>query len=312
MLLKDISYYQTGGTAEKIYTPADIDELSQEMKVIYQNKVPFYILGAGSNSLVMDDHWPGAVLLCNQLNDVEVKKDTIKVQAGVENTPFVEVCLKEELQGASWMNYLPGQIGSTVRMNARCYGGEISQIVESVSVVSKTGEIKSYQGSGVFHGYKDTVFMESGDVVADVTFKLCKGSPDEIQMHMDFCRNDRESKHQFMHPSCGCVFKNDYDVGVPSGMLLEDAGARQLSNENVEISPYHANFVFNKGASAHEILRVSLDMRDLVYEKFGVWLEFEMELLGVIPEDLKTRLFESKTPSHKQKELEPLRQKFQG
>ncbi len=312
MLLKNISYYHTGGTAEKIYAPADIVELSGEIKTIHENQVPYFVLGAGSNSLVMDDHWPGAVLLCSNLNSLEVKKDIVTVEAGVENTPFSKVCLNHELQGASWMNYLPGQIGSTVRMNARCYNGEISQIVDSVSTVSKTGEIKSYKGSDVFHGYKDTLFMENGDFVAEVTFKLSKGNPEVIQHHMEFCRKDRESKHQFMYPSCGCVFKNDYEVGIPSGMLLEDAGVRQLSNEKVEISPYHANFVFNKGAAAHEILCVSLDMRDLVYEKFGVWLEFEMELLGVIPESLKARVCESKIPNHNQKELAPLKRKFQG
>lgn len=312
MLLKDISYYKTGGTADNIFAPADIDELSRELKAIRENNVPCFILGAGSNSLVMDDHWPGTVLLCNNLNDIEVNKEIVRVQAGVENTQFVEACLNNELEGVSWMNYLPGQIGSTVRMNARCYGGEISQIVESVTAVNKSGKVKTYRGSGVFHGYKDTVFMENGNIVAEVTFKLSKGNPGDIQNHMDFCRSDRESKHQFMYPSCGCVFKNDYTVGIPSGMLLEDAGVRQLSNESVEISPYHANFVFNKGAAARDILSISLDMRDLVYEKFGVWLEFEMELLGVVPEDLKRRASETKTQKFSQKELEPLRQKFQG
>jgi UDP-N-acetylmuramate dehydrogenase len=312
MLFKEISYYKTGGSAEKIYSPADLGDLSQVMKDIQSDNVPYFILGAGSNSLVMDEFWPGAVVLCNNLSAVEVRQSKIIVQAGVENTAFVKTCLESELKGASWMNGLPGQVGSTVRMNARCYGGEISRIVESVTAVTRQGEIKTYAGSGVFFGYKDTVFMKNRDVVAEVTFTLGKGNPADIQKHMEFCKKDRDNKHQFLFPSCGCVFKNDYNVGVPSGMLLESAGVRQLGTDGVEISPYHANFVFNKGAGASDILGVVLDMRDLTYEKFGVWLELEMEVLGVIPEDLKKRLYTTKPSRLNIKELEPLKQRFQG
>jgi UDP-N-acetylenolpyruvoylglucosamine reductase len=73
-------------------------------------------------------------------------------------------------------------------------------------------------------------------------------------------------------------------------LLLENAGVRQLDSHCVQISPHHANILFNTGATAAEILTTTLDMRDLTYQKIGVWLEFEMELLGVIPEALKRRV----------------------
>ncbi len=312
MLLKELSYYKTGGTLEKLYAPASIEELSKVMKDIHSQGIPFFLLGAGSNSLVMDDHWPGAVVIFSKLSKTSIEGKKIVAQAGLDNTRFSEICWESGLTGASWMNWLPGQIGSTVRMNARCYGGEISQIVESVTSVSRQGEIKTYPASEMFFGYKDTVFMNNADVVAEVTFSLDQGNQDKIREQMDFCKSDRDQKHQFLHPSCGCVFKNDYEVGIPSGLLLDSAGVRQLSNELVEISPYHANFVFNKGASARDILMTSLEMRELTYAKFGVWLKFEMELLGMVPEDLKTRVSKIKPSKYNQKELEILRRKFQG
>jgi UDP-N-acetylmuramate dehydrogenase len=308
--LKTISYYQTGGTCERIYSPASIPELSETMETIRREQIPFFLLGAGSNSLVTDDHWPGAVVIFSRMVAVAIDKLHVTVQAGLENTRFSEACYQAALKGASWMYWLPGQLGSTARMNARCYGGEISQIVESITAVTTEGEIKTYCGKEVFLGYKDTIFMVNNEVVAEIRFRLENGDPGQIRRHMDFCKTDREKKQQFLYPSCGCVFKNDYQVGIPSGLLLEKAGVRRLSGSRVEISPYHANFIFNKGATAREILETALVMRDITYEKFGVWLEFEMELLGIVPGDLKSRLFEKKEPAYKEQELAPLRAQF--
>jgi UDP-N-acetylmuramate dehydrogenase len=217
MLLRDISYYKTGGSADRVYTPASIEELALAMKEIHEDKIPYFLLGAGSNSLVMDDHWPGAVITFSNLNSLKIGGNTVVAQAGVENTSFAKICLDSSLGGASWMYYLPGQIGSTVRMNARCYGGEMIRIVETVTSVSKKGDIKTYPGKEVFLGYKDTIFSRNDEVVAEVTFSLEKGEQSTIRGQMNVCETDRNNKKQFLHPSCGCVFKNDYNVGIPSG-----------------------------------------------------------------------------------------------
>lgn len=310
MQLKDISYYKTGGSVERLYVPSSLEELALFIKEIHDDEIPFFLLGAGSNSLVMDDHWPGAVITFNNMNSLKIVGSKVVAQAGVENTRFSEACLESCLSGAAWMYYLPGKIGPTVRMNARCYGGEISQIVESVTSVTRAGDIKTYAGAEVFNGYKDTIFTKNDEVAAEVSFSLEKGEHSTIRKQMDLCKTDRRNKKQFLYPSCGCVFKNDYRIGIPSSLLLDSAGVRQLSTDVVEISPYHANFLYNKGASARDILSTALDMRDLTYKRFGVWLEFEMELLGMVPDDLKKRCDEVKTPNYNTKELEFLRRAF--
>ncbi len=293
-----------------IYAPATLDELAVDMEEISRNDIPFFLLGAGSNSLVMDEHWGGAVITFSNLNSLDIEDNKIIAQAGVDNTSLSKVCLNAGLNGMSWMYSLPGQIGSTVRMNARCYGGEISRIVESVTSVCPKGEIKTYSGTEVFLGYKDTIFTKNDEVVAEVTFSLEKGEQRSISEHMNFCQTDRNTKKQFLYPSCGCVFKNNYDIGLPSSLLLDRAGVRQLSSAQVEISPHHANFLYNKGATACEILTTSLEMRELTYERFGVWLEFEMNLLGMVPGDLKERFDDKKVPKVNKEELERLKKEF--
>jgi UDP-N-acetylmuramate dehydrogenase len=210
------------------------------------------------------------------------------------------------------MNRLPGQIGGTVRMNARCYGGEISQICTKVTVVTADGAVKTYADPKVFRGYKDTIFMDNGDIIAGAELTLTPGNKAEIEAKMNFCESDRVAKGQFEWPTCGCVFKNDYDVGVSSGMLLDHAGGKTLRHGKIEINPHHANFVYNKGGTSRDILEMSFKMREAVFKKFGVWMEYEMEILGDVDDDMKPRLVEARPNQMNEALLAPLRAKMSG
>jgi UDP-N-acetylmuramate dehydrogenase len=305
--LQEIAYYRTGGTFDRLCAPTSVEMLAATAAALRRDRTPYFLLGAGSNSLIMDDHWPGAVLVFERLRTLRVEGHNIIAGAGVTNSELAEAAHKASLAGAAWLYGLPGQLGATTRMNARCYDGEIGQVVDSVAAVSTGGQIKTYPNSAVFRGYKDTIFIENGEMVAEVSIRLQPGDPVGIAEQMRFCRDDRERKRQFLHPSCGCVFRNDYRVGVPSGLLLDKAGVRRYSNGRVEISPWHANFVFNRGASAREILLVTMAMRERVYHEFGVWLAYEMEILGRLPTDLAARVNEIREPKHQEEKLAVLR-----
>lgn len=206
------------------------------------------------------------------------------------------------------MTALPGQIGATTRMNARCYGGEISELVMRVKTVSPQGETAVHDNPrAVFRGYKDTLFMHNNALVTEVDLQLQAGKEEEIKKEMQRVKNDRVEKGQFLYPSCGCVFKNDYSVGVPSGMLLDAAEVQNFSQKKVFISPRHANFIFNTGGSSAEIITLSLKMRDAVYKKFGVWLRYEMEFLGHIPPNLHRRILQTKPHNLRHERLHKLK-----
>jgi UDP-N-acetylmuramate dehydrogenase len=149
----------------------------------------------------------------------------------------------------------------------------------------------------MFRGYKDTIFMENGLVIAEVTTQLMPASYEEIEQKMLFCENYRIQAGHFTYPSCGCVFKNDHKLGVSSGLLLDLAACAGRRQGAAEVSRKHCNFVYNTGgASADDILRLTLDMREAVWQEFGAWLEYEMELLGTFSEDLMQRVRERRTP----------------
>lgn len=309
--MKNLSYFGTGGTCDGLFTPYSTEELARDMRYISDSKLPVFFLGGGTNSLVSDEHWPGAVVSFANLNKIEFDRSTATCGSGVDNSIFSSACSDLSLGGAAWMYRLPGQLGGTVRMNARCYGGEISEIVSKVVAVDRLGNIHSYQGGKrVFRGYKDTIFIDNNQAVAEVVLELHPDDKLLIEQKMRTCESDRVSKGQFLFPSCGCVFKNNYQVGIPSGQLLDASGAKSLIVGRASVSPEHANFVFNQGASSREILELTFAMREVVYQNFGVWLEYEMEVLGIIPEDLQKILSQKKVANFRQDKLDALRSKF--
>lgn len=311
-LLKEFAYYATGGTCDALYEPRTVGDLQVAMRKIAAAGQPYFLLGGGTNSLVMDEHFPGAVIVFKHLDELRCDGAKITCGAGVENSAVAKLALEKRLTGAAWMYRLPGQIGGTVRMNARCYGGEISQIVKKVTVVTRTGDIKIYASpKQVFRGYKDTLFMNTGDLVAGCEIALIPaGDAAAIEAQMLFCEKDRKSKGQFTYPSCGCVFKNDYGIGVSSGVLLDKAGAKDLKVGGAAVSASHANFVFNIGATSRDILEISFAMRELVYKKFGAWLAYEMEILGALPSDLRAKVDEVRPQHLDDEQLAPLRKLF--
>lgn len=315
--LRQHSWFQTGGECDIFLQPESENELQNMLRWLHEDKVPFFILGAGSNSLVMDNLWKGAVLSLAAMRELTVEGTQIRCQAGLDNTSFADAALQAGLDGAAWMHMLPGQMGATVRMNARCYGGEMSRIIRSVRAFDFSGNLHEFstefQPETIFKGYKNTVFMQQDLVISEVVAELIPGSSEKIRQQMDFCEEDRKRKHQFDYPSCGCVFKNDYssDVSVSSGVLLELAGAKDIrSNCGAFVSPWHANFIFNSGASARDILLLSCQMRELVWKSFGVWLEYEMEILGELSADLHFLVSEKRSPEPDRERLREARELF--
>lgn len=315
ILLRQMSYYQTGGTVYQLVAPSTQEELISTYREICAQKIPHFFLGAGSNSLISDEPFAGAVITLQNLQQISfASENVIRCEGGARNTDIATWLLKKGLSGGEWLYFLPGHVGATTRMNARCFGGEIGEIVTQVKALDRAAQIKIFSGSDpdVFYGYKDTVFMRNGHLIFEVSMKFSAGDPHDIKAKMLANKAQRDEKGHFSHPSCGCVFKNDYALGVPSGLLLELAGAKSLSLGKAQVNPDHANFIYNVGgASSEDILKLSFLMREKVYHMFGVWLEYEMELLGTFPAQLLKVFFKKKSPNFKTAALAEAKHQFQ-
>ncbi len=287
--LKNSTYYRMGGVAQNFASPCTNAELLQCIKWAQSEKTPIAILGSGSNSVYSDCLFEGLIVTLAELRQWHWEDDsTLVAQGGVTNTEIAEAALEKGYSDAAWMYRMPGQLGASIRMNARCYGGETSQIVCSAQTLDMFGNLNHFEASEIFKGYKSTRFMDAPEIVigARLKFKITEDF-NLILNKMEQCESDRHTKHHFQFPSCGSTFKNNYAVGKPSGKVFDELNLKGTKIGNAEISQFHANFVWNLGnALSHDMLTLAAFMKKQALTISNAPLELEVQPVGVFSHDL--------------------------
>lgn len=282
--LTDHTYYKMGGVARYMAFPRSLVDAQRAILFARTHDLPCALLGSGSNLVFADGVFEGLVITTACMNLWYWQDEhTLFAQAGVTNTQIAEICAQAGRDGAWWLFRMPGQVGGTVRMNARCYGGEMQQIVSDVLVLDPDGQLISLSAQEVFYGYKDTALMALPRLVVGVRFHLPQAAPyAEIQDKMQACLQDRLKKHHFDWPSCGSTFKNNYDFGRPSGRIFDELGLKGLQQGQAGVSQFHANFIWNYGgATTQDMLQLAATMRQRAKSAYGVALELEVQPVGL-------------------------------
>jgi UDP-N-acetylmuramate dehydrogenase len=287
--LQDKTYYKMGGSARYFVQPQNILQVQESLFWCKKNNLPCSVLGSGSNSVYADGEFKGVVISLEKLAKWYWETDEyLFVEGGVTNTEISEICMAANRGGASWMYRMPGQMGASIRMNARCYGGEVSQIVRQVLTIDTEGILKTYTGEEVFKGYKSTLLMNIPEIVVGARLFFPQVvSSDKLVKHMHECEADRHKKKHFYLPSCGSTFKNNYVVGRPSGQVFDELGLKGTKVGNAEVSEYHANFIWNTGnASTNDMLTLTSIMRSKAKEQANADLELEVQPVGAFSQKL--------------------------
>lgn len=273
--------YRVGGPADLAVRPSTCEELARVLQALDEDPVPFAVLGGGSNLLVADRGFRGVVVLTAGLGDLRVEGTCLHAGAGVASHAVAEAALAAGLTGAEFLTGLPGSIGGACFMNARAYGGEVSQVLRRARVIHRDGQQDERSLGPEQFAYKRSPFQDEGLVLGQATLILEEGDIDQIRQRMEIILRSRRDRHEPDHPSCGCVFKNDYRIGISSGQLIESLGLKGFRIGDAQVSPYHANFIINLGrATATDIRRVMDHVRRTVASKTGFELELEVQLLG--------------------------------
>ncbi len=284
---RDLTYYQIGGPVGSVHFPSSYSSLQNLWKRLSEEGRQVAVIGAGSNVLCSDVFFDGDVVTCRFMTGWQLlslpDSETVQilVEAGVTNTECAEIALELGFLDLAWMFRMPGQLGATVRMNARCYGGEISQVVSHVFTIQADGAMRARLGSDVFVGYKDTLLMKSKEIVAAAVIELRRPAPrTEILAFMEKCEADRHRKNHFLLPSCGSTFKNNYGVGKPSGQIFDELGFKGMRVGDAQVSETHGNFLFNCGqARAADVLELARRMSASAADH-GMSLQLEVQPVG--------------------------------
>jgi UDP-N-acetylmuramate dehydrogenase len=241
---------------------------------------PLALLGMGSNVLVADEGFPGYVLrLEGDFLKVAIDGERLTAGGGAALGGVCAAAARAGLSGIEAISGIPSSIGGAVRINAGAYGGEIFDVLETVRLVSRSGERRAVPASEIPHGYRWSKLIETREIVSEAVLRLTAGPRGEIASRTKTVADKRRGALP-SEPNAGSVFKNP--EGDYAGRLVEACGLKGERSGGAMISPRHANVIVNTGgARAADVLALMRRMRDEVFARFRVTLSPEVELLGV-------------------------------
>lgn len=278
--MKSHTTFRVGGPADYFVTPQTAEEVAKVIEACTQEKVLYYIVGNGSNLLVSDKGYEGVIIqIYKQMNQVKVEGAQIHAQAGALLSMIAKRALDAELTGFEFAAGIPGTLGGACVMNAGAYGGEMKDVLKSVTVLTDKGEVKTLAKEELELGYRTSVIAKKGYIVLEAVLELQKGEKEKIQAVMDDLKERRVTKQPLEYPSAGSTFKRP--EGYFAGKLIQDAGLRGFQVGGAQVSEKHCGFVINKDqATASDVMNLMNQVSDKVYEEFGVRLQPEVKRLG--------------------------------
>ena len=280
---EDLSGYNTfrvGGPASCMVFPSSLKEIQKVLGFVFAHEVPLLVLGRGSNVLISDEGFPGIVMsIGNRLGEFRIEGDRVNAQAGTPLPMLANKMADSGLAGLEFAAGIPGSVGGGVRMNAGTGDGDIGGVLGEVISVQAEGQVKRRDRKDLEFGYRPSEFQGNGEVIAEATIILQEEDPEKVKKRIKANLDYRAKTQPLAIPSSGSVFKNPQ--GDSAGRLLDDSGCKGLRIGAAAVSRIHANWIINEdGASAREIWRLVSLRRGRVFDRAGVRLEIELELVG--------------------------------
>ncbi len=276
-----ITHLRMGGSLSVVAWPSRALDVRRILRWAERHGVPRVVLGAGSNVLVMDDGFHGVAIATTRMLGVARTPQGLAAMAGTPTASLSRLACRKGLAGLEFAAGLPGTVGGAVTMNARSYGGEMSQVVTAVLAATADGRLMVLRRDELDFDYKRSVLQERTICVLRVFVRLRRGNPVALlQRSRDILARRWQTGH-FDHASAGCFFRNPPAPLPPAGKLLDEAGMRGHRLGGAQLSATHANFLVNLGsATVSDVLRLAALAAERVKQTTGISLRAEVKVLG--------------------------------
>lgn len=278
-LLSGHTTFRIGGPAKYYLVPESIDEVKQAIAFAKEKKLPFYVLGKGSNMLFSDEGYEGIIIEIGKgLEKISIEGTKVKAQSGISLSAMAVKLADAGLAGFEFAGGIPGTLGGAVAMNAGAYGGEIKDCIVSATVLTEAGDTVELAKDELQLGYRTSVIQKAHYIVLGAEFSFGKGETSAIKKIMKELNQRRREKQPLEYPSAGSTFKRP--EGYFAGKLIQDAGLKGYRVGDAQVSEKHCGFVVNRGsATADDVKQLIADVQTKVKDAFGVELEPEVRIL---------------------------------
>lgn len=277
--MRQFTSMKVGGPAECLLFPKDTNELKKVIQFARRKKIPFLILGRGTNLIVRDKGVRGWVINLTQgMKKISMDGEIIEAEAGLPLQRLVQFSIQKRLTGLEPFAGIPGTIGGGLAMNAGAWGAELKDVLLSLTCMKEGGDIVERSRSRLQFSYRGLVLPPSW-IILKGRFCLKKGRKEEILERVRSYTEMRKKRQPLDYPSAGSIFKNPQEG--PAGKWIEEVGLKGFRVGQAMVSPRHANFIVNLGkAKAEEVIHLIEFIERKVYEERGISLEREVRVVG--------------------------------
>jgi UDP-N-acetylenolpyruvoylglucosamine reductase len=271
---------RVGGPVDVYVEPASEADLAGVVKFCGERKLPFFVIGRGSNLLVRDGGVRGVVicLVHESFSRIEIDGERLRCGAGTKLKAVAVEAKRNGLSGVEFLEGIPGSVGGALRMNAGAMGGVTFDAVELVRLMDFAGHVRELAPKEMAVEYRSCAALKT-NIALGVVFK-CKSAPrGEIEQRMK-AFNEKRWESQPTAPSAGCMFKNP--PTIPAGKLIDELGLKGTRVGGAVVSAEHGNFIVNDGqATARDVLELIAILKARAKEARGIELQTEVVIIGV-------------------------------
>lgn len=284
--MKEHTTFRIGGNAEVMIFPESTEDIKNIIKIAKDGDIPVFILGNGSNLLVCDEGIEGIVIkLDSNFSSVRVEGNDVYAASGTHLSKIANVCLENSLSGFEFASGIPGTLGGAIKMNAGAYGGEMKDVVESAECIDMKGNIFTLTKEELDFSYRHSAISDDV-IVLSAHLRLNEGEKTSIKETMRVLNSRRKEKQPLEFPSAGSTFKRP--EGYFAGKLIQDSGLKGYTVGGAQVSEKHCGFVINKdSATFKDVITLIQDVKNIVFDKFGVELCEEVKIIKRKEEDVK-------------------------
>lgn len=272
--------FKIGGPARAMAFPASVEELQALYTLLKRAGVDPLMIGNGTNLLITDEPLDRFVIkMSDKFSHAERRSDrVVYALSGITLARLANLCADYSLAGLEFAHGIPGTLGGAASMNAGAYGGEMKDVLRTVTYLDEDGRLREKRGSELDLRYRHSVFSDTGCVIVGCELELEHGNPEDIRAKMSELAERRRASQPLDKPSAGSTFKRP-EKGYAAA-LIDEAGLRGFAIGGAQVSEKHAGFVINKGgARFNDVLALMSHIKKTVYDRSGIMLEPEVKII---------------------------------
>ncbi|ADH99164.1 UDP-N-acetylmuramate dehydrogenase [Salisediminibacterium selenitireducens] len=273
------STWRIGGKADVMYEPSDVEDVTNLLAYLRAEKIPYFILGKGSNLMFPDEGIRGVVIkMADALTNLTEEGNTVTVGAGYSLVKLAAKMSRNGLSGLEFAAGIPATVGGAVFMNAGAHGGEMADVISRIHVLRPDGTDAWFEGESLQFSYRHSFLQDEELICLEAELTLQSGDSEDISSVLEKNKQYRKDTQPYGEPSCGSVFKNPRPLFAAK--LIEDAGLKGKRFGGVKVSEKHANFIVNdQQGTAEDVLNLMVYIQKKIEQTAMVTLEPEVQVV---------------------------------